>query len=145
MKNEILQENKFIKLILRNIEVNNESLEFLDNLDDKFKAVYWKIEDQAYMVKEEAKEFAIDNYILYENASMLIEIAARFDYSTEKLISALEVTQSSEMKQQQMTSYHIEKIFDKIYNDDFPNQIYADRVMSLEEYFMNIKLVRMSK
>ena len=138
MEDEVLKEQRFMEIMLRNIEVNNNSLDFLESLSEDLKDLYWRIEDTAYRVREETKDLAIDNYILYKNASALLEITHQFDYPTEKLISALEVVQKSEIRHGVMTAYYIENIFKKIYEDNFPNEVYVNKVMQLEIVFMNI-------
>lgn len=131
-----LNEKQYLELMLSIIELDKTTLEFLDKLSDEHKEIFWKIDNGAYHVKEEAKDYALDNYIKYRNANVLIELADYYSYSTDKLIKVLEVVKESHIRNHQMNSYHIGRIFERIYEDNFPKVGISQQVMNLEIYFL---------
>lgn len=133
-----LDNKQYIKLMFSNITIDNTTAEYLDNIEDEYKIIFWKNENFIYRVNEDVKDFALNNYINYKNASALIELADRYNYPTDKLIKVLEVIRESDMVHHQITSYHIERIFRRIYEDDFPKEDISQNVMNLEVYFLPI-------
>lgn len=133
-----LNEKQYLELMLSRVQLNKTTLEFLDKLSEEHKELFWIINNSAYHVKEEVKDYALDNYIKYRNANTLIELADHYSYSTDKLINVLEVVKESNIIHNQMTSYHIERIFKRIYEDNFPKEEISQQVMNLEIYFLPI-------
>ncbi len=133
-----LDNEQYIKLIFSHITIDNTTIEYLKDLDDEYKEIFWKNENFIYRVNEDVKDFALNNYINYKNARALIELADRYNYPTDKLIKVLEVIRESDMVHHQITSYHIERIFRRIYEDDFPKEDISQNVMNLEIYFLPI-------
>lgn len=133
-----LNEKQYLDLMLSRVKLDKTTLEFLDKLSEKHKEIFWKTNNGAYHVKEEVKDYALDNYINYKNTNALIELADHYSYSTDKLIEVLEVVKESHITHHQMTSYHIAQIFKRIYEDNFPNIEISQQVMNLEIYFLRI-------
>lgn len=137
VKSKKLNEEQYLKLMLGRVDLDISTIDFLDKLDDKYKEIFWKI-NNAYSVKEEVRDDALNNYIIHKNANALIILANHYSYSSDKLIKVLEVIQESPIRHDQMTAYHIERIFEKIYEDNFPRVEISQQVMKLEIYFFPI-------
>jgi hypothetical protein len=138
IKSKNLNDKCYLELMLSRINLDKTTIEFLDNLSDEYKEIFWGIDRGSYHVIEDLKDYALDNYLNHKNANILVELADHYSYSTEKLISILEVVKESQIMHNQMTSYHIEKIFEKIYEDNFPKEEISQQVMNLEIYFLPI-------
>ena len=124
--------------MLSRINVDNKTIKYLSNLNEGYQEIFWKIETTVYTIKEDVKDFALDNYMKYKNVSALLELASQYNYSTDKLINVLEVVKESNIIHNQMTSYHIDRILRKIYEDDFPREEISQQVMNLEIFFLPI-------
>ncbi|WP_346936039.1 hypothetical protein [Clostridium sp.] len=133
-----LSEKKYLELMLSRVKLDKSTLFFLDKLSEEHKEIFWKNNGGAYHVPEEFKDYALNNYISYRNANTLIELADHYSYPTDKLIEVLEVVKESQIMHHQMTSYHIERIFEKIYEENFPKEEISQQVMNLEIYFLPI-------
>lgn len=134
----ILNDRQYLELLFSGMTIDIETAEFLDAFDEGYKEVFWKSTNNAHLIKEEAKNLAFENCLKYQNSNILIELADRYHYPTESLIEVLETIKKVDFTPNQMTSYHVERIFKKIYSDNFPKAEIASRVMNLEIYFINI-------
>lgn len=133
-----LNEKRYLELMFSRINLDKATIEFSDKLNDEHKEIFWGIDNGAYRVKEDLKDYALDNYIKYKTANTLLELADLYSFSTDKLIKVLEAVKESQIIHHQMTSYHIERIFEKIYEDNFPKEEISQQVMNLEIYFLPI-------
>lgn len=138
MDSEVLNSEKYLELMFSRINVDKNAMEYLSNLEEGYKEIFWKIKTVVYNVKEDVKDFALDNYIKYKNANALIELASQYNYNTDKLINVLEIVKESSFMHHHMDSYHIERIFNKIYEESFPNEEISQEIMNLEIYFSPI-------
>lgn len=133
-----LNEKLYLELMFSRINLDKTTIEFLDKLNDEHKEIFWGIDNGAYRVKEDLKDYALDNFIKYKTGNTLLELADLYSFSTYKLIKVLEVVKESQIIHHQMTSYHIERIFEKIYQDNFPKEEISQQVMNLEIYFLPV-------
>lgn len=133
-----LKDKQYLELMFCRINLDKTTADFLDKLNNENKEIFWRTYNSPYKVNEEVKDYALDNFIKYRNANMLIELANHYSYSTEKLIDVLETVRESQITHNQMTSYHIERILERIYADSFPKIEIFYQVMNLEIYFLQI-------
>ncbi|MGM0410329.1 MAG: hypothetical protein ACQEQF_06150 [Bacillota bacterium] len=131
-------DDKIHEIALGQMELNSESIEFLKNIDEKYRKMFWSLNHNIYYIDDEYKKYALEQYLNYKNTRALIEFSSNYELSTKESIQVLETIQRTYDKRKQMDSYYISKIFSNIYMDSFPRKELINQIVNLEIFFLNL-------
>ncbi len=133
---EKLNFDEYLQLLFKSIRVENSVIDYLSNKPEEYKKIFWDNVDVRYFETEELKDLALDNFLKYNNITSMLELVSFNKFTTKQYIDILNKISNSNVDYNQIYNYNIKRIFEKIYQNNFPIKELIDDMVKLEIFYM---------